>query len=469
MSEKPTSSSNTVTKTPSNSYTTPNSSNIRVTRLAAKQPPTSSSSEVIAKLTKKIDKNSLLLDNNTKKLDEILVIITGMATSIEELKSSQEEALTKVKDDTTTCKTLQKESHLRQKARDVFFNFKRNKRRGFENHSHHYKHYVINRNKAKLFENFLENSNGGKCFIPRKYREKVSTIQNTEVLEIKKKESIQKMRNDIECMTEYANTHQAKVLEIESNINNSAYDSEFDPDLVSQVLALIQSQFDEHKQKSAHEWESKERFFLKLQQEFMEKVPAIQTSSKEEDESLVNQLVHLADNTQAVPPEIKNNEAEPATTGKPKEPNAHSKRKAAKKPSPKANRDQRNSSPPHTQQTNDARSTSTYRRDRKRTYPSPRRSPRRSSYNRERSKSPLYRRNTSPRQHFSNRSLPNRGPRTDTRNYWKNSYYDEQMGQSFENMRPPLRTHEMRSHADIPTTPAENHFLKNLLFASLLK
>ena len=158
-----------------------------------------------------------------------------------------------------------------------------------------YKHYVFNRNKAKLFTTFLEPSDRGKYFIPRKYREKVSTITNKEVLKTKRKETLQKMRNDIDCMTEYADSHQTKVLEIEQHLNNSACNDDTDPVLATQILVLIQGQFDDHKQRSVREWEGKERFFLKLQQEFLEKEPAAQSSSKEEEDSLVQLLMEIGD------------------------------------------------------------------------------------------------------------------------------------------------------------------------------
>ena len=258
-----------------------------------------------------------------------------MEEKFDNLASLFQSTFQKLQEESSIVSQLQGELHNRQPANDFFNNLKNTKKRLFERQAHHYKHYVLNKNKSDLFTTFLSaKETGNRVFIPRKYRLKLGNVKNKEVASIKFKESMQKMENDINCMKEYSDSHQTQVLAIEEELNKSVRDNIVIPsEIKAQILTLIQDHFNINKQKAVEEWSKKEKFFLTLQTEYFEKLTTKEPSQPNEDadEELVELLMALGDEPEpATEPAIDPPKSKNVKTKSTKQPKPDSKNKKNK-------------------------------------------------------------------------------------------------------------------------------------------
>ena len=237
-----------------------------------------------------------------KLTKHVTAIEKKMDEKFEKMATLFESTFLKLQEESTTVSKLQGELHNRQKANDFFDTLKNTKRRLFERQAHHYKHCVFNKNKADLFTTFLSaKDNGSHIFIPRKYRLKIGNVKNKEVASIKVKESLQKMENDIDCMREYSDSHQAQALAIEEELAKSVEEnSTISTEAKVQIRSLIEDYLSINKQKTVEEWSKKEKFFLTLQNEYFEKLSNKKTPqpTQDVDEELVELLMALGDETE---------------------------------------------------------------------------------------------------------------------------------------------------------------------------
>ena len=282
--------------------------------MSTQQPTTSTSPRTRSQRKVTVDTNlssSMTSERNTiaeelhkirKALTSYNIRLESQNVRIDELSQLMKDNFSDLKIETNACSKSQAQVQKHQQARDIFSKIKRTQRRPMERFHHFYKHYVLNKCKADLFEQFLgeENNNGGKIFIPRKYRNKESpTVKNDEVLNIKKKESIQKMQNDISCMRAYATSHQDQALAQEKKIRELLETQSTDTEIKTLTMDHFEDWLQDTKNRCSEEWAKKESFFLKLQKQYLEgeisKTPKPQTEA--EETNLTEMLMELADNT----------------------------------------------------------------------------------------------------------------------------------------------------------------------------
>ena len=78
------------------------------------------------------------------------------------------------------------------------------------------------------------------------------------------------MRSDIECMKAYAISHDEQATEFERLIKSEIGNLEADEETSHALIHLVQDHLENLKRMSAEEWIKKEKFFLKLQKEYLE-------------------------------------------------------------------------------------------------------------------------------------------------------------------------------------------------------
>ena len=332
---------------------------------------------------------------------------------------------------------MQADASKRQTTLDCMGKLKREKRRLFERFHHHTKHHIFNKNKAQLFSTFIDtDQQGGKIFIPKKYRQKtMPSITNEEVIKIKQKEALQKMRLDIECMKTYATSHNEQATEFERLIKSEIDSLEADGETKHATIHLVQDHLENLKRMSAEEWTKKESFFLKLQKEYLEneieKKPV--ASTQEEEDKITQFLLELGEDA-PVPqqvPKLKEKAIKPHVTNQ-QQKTVHSNGDKSRKQKNHRNRKQSR---------NDDISKSLKNRDRiqsSSSYHSPTRSknrrensyssdssPERESIKRTKNKSHKSRRPPVDRNMSYNR--PQYRERNRNPNYQENSYYNPDM------------------------------------------
>lgn len=139
--------SNAVNKKSTNSSTvkTPRT---RAERKATEPPPSStpiiierSIAEELYRIRKQLASYNIRLESQNSRLDDLSALV--------------KENFADLKSETNACSKSQAETQKTQQARDLFLKTKRTQRRPMDRFHHFYKHYVLNKCKADLFENFF--------------------------------------------------------------------------------------------------------------------------------------------------------------------------------------------------------------------------------------------------------------------------------------------------------------------------